>query len=406
MIPCRPSLVVFALVLSTFCQLALCPSSMAQTIAPPTGVAQTQTSLPELSQPATPSEPSPASTTQSTKPPPDSFHLGGAIRGNYTWKDYAPNSPADVELLRVDLNGQHGPAFFSVQYRWTRHHVDFVHHAYAGWHFSPDSDLRVGVLEVPFGLLPDASQSFWLNTGYFVGYEGDADLGAVWHRNFGSNQLHLGAFAGDEYTNGKRYQRFTPDLATTTQLPYREREHLSARYEHVTPWGDGNFKLGASVIAGHLQNVQIRDTHWQDAVAIHGQWQVSQMLYQLQWIRYRNAISNHHIAVSAYGEAYEIASQANVPSANVAYKLANPGWFDAITCYENVSAALPTRHAPDLRRTVQNVVGCTVNKGIMQTYVDVISGKNMVASGGDGVGISSLSPGWHTRLNINIGFYF
>jgi hypothetical protein len=43
----------------------------------------------------------------------------------------------------------------------------------------------------------------------------------------------------------------------------------------------------------------------------------------------------------------------------------------------------------------------------MVTYVDWIAGNNMWFAGGPGIGIDDGSPSrWHSRLNVNIGFYF
>lgn len=44
---------------------------------------------------------------------------------------------------------------------------------------------------------------------------------------------------------------------------------------------------------------------------------------------------------------------------------------------------------------------------VMLTYVDWIAGRRMWFSGGDGIGLNTASPSrWHSRLNLNIGFYF
>ena len=132
-----------------------------------------------------------------------SLTLGGAVRFNYGWLDYAANPGFDAELLRVDAKGHAGRAFFSLQYRWYDG-FDAVHHAWAGWKLDESSDIRAGIQQNPFGLLPYAAQSFWFGSGYYLGIEDDYDLGVVWQRGSGAHQWHAGVFFGDEYGTGGR----------------------------------------------------------------------------------------------------------------------------------------------------------------------------------------------------------
>src|SRR5690606_10148638 len=98
---------------------------------------------------------------------------------------------------------------------------------------------------------------------------------------------------------------------------------------------------------------------------------------------------------------------ADVPTFNLAWELQRPGWFDGITCYNNLSLTLPRGGHPGLRESWQNVTGCSFAKGRMFTYVDWIAGRNMWFAGGPGVGIHEPGgDGWRSRLNINMGFFF
>jgi len=343
-------------------------------------------------------------------PPPEdtpaSFEFGGAARFNYGWLDYAPTSRLQLELLRVDLKGEAGPAFFSVQYRWYDG-FSAIHHAWAGWKFDAASDLRVGVAQVPFGLLPTASHSFWFGSGYYLGLEDDYDLGAVWQRHVGAHQWHVGLFAGDEYRSGRRYDRYSFDVATTDALPYREHGRLNLRYAHTGQWRGGELQLGASVFFGQVQR---RDTGRDDGhqgAALHAQWSRDGLSWQAQWARYRYRIPGDRIALSAFQAPFEIAREADVPTLNLSYALPRTGWLETITCYNDLSATLPVGGAPGLRDSVQNVTGCSFGKGPMLVYIDWIAGKNMWFAGGDGIGLAAPdNPGWHSRLNLNIGFYF
>jgi hypothetical protein len=51
----------------------------------------------------------------------------------------------------------------------------------------------------------------------------------------------------------------------------------------------------------------------------------------------------------------------------------------------------------------QNVVGTMVSAGPVYTYIDIISGENMIFSGGD---MTAPDNERTTRFNINFGYYF
>ncbi len=334
------------------------------------------------------------------------FNLGGAVRFSYGWLDYGPSTDFEPELVRIDADGRTGPAFFSLQYRWYDG-FDALHHAYVGWELDDSSDIRAGVQQAPFGLLPYASHSFWFGSGYYLGIEDDYDLGVVWQREQGPHQFHAGVFFGDEYGSGARYDRYSFDVAQTDDLPYRERERVNLRYEHTGAWGGGELKLGGSLFHGRVEQRVENRKYDHDGAALHAHWERGPTTVQLQWARYRYRTPESRIAMSAFMFPFEIAAEADVPTFNVAYELPRAGWFDAITCYNNLSTTQPVRSDPGLRESWQNVTGCSFAKDKMFTYVDWIAGKNMWFVGGDGIGIEE--PGsnrWRSRLNINIGFYF
>ncbi len=332
--------------------------------------------------------------------------LGGAVRFNYGWLDYGPTSALQPELVRLDARGQAGRGFFSLQYRWYDG-FDAVHHAWAGWRFDDASDLRVGIQQVPFGLLPYASHSFWFGSGYYLGIEDDYDAGVVWQRGEGDHQWHAGVFFGDEYGTGARFDRYSFDVATTDALPYRESGRVNLRYERSGDWNGAAVSFGASAFAGRIEDRRNGRTSPHQGAALHGQWSRGPTTVQLQWARYRYDVPGSRVALSAFLFPFEIAAEADVPSLNVAYAFPRTGWFDAVTCYNDLSATLPAGSRGDVADSVQNVTGCSVGKGRVLAYVDWIAGRNMSFAGGPGVGIREAgSDRWHSRLNINVGLYF
>ncbi|MBB5941633.1 hypothetical protein [Xanthomonas sp. 3307] len=334
------------------------------------------------------------------------FKLGGAVRFNYGWLDYGPTHGLDLELLRVDLNAGDGPFFVSAQQRWYDG-FNAVHHAFVGWNVDDRTVLKAGIQQVPFGLLPTASNSFWFGSGYYLGIEDDYDPGLVLMRTNGNDTVHVGWFSGDEYGDGARTARYSFDVAETARYPYREYHRLNVRYEHRVDLAHGSLLLGASAFSGQILDVEDRRRYGHRGAALHAQWSSGGWTSQVQWARYRYAVPSDRIAMSAFLAPFEIAAEADVPTANIAYSFGKGRWLDDVTCYNNFSMTLPTHDRPDLRSSAQNVTGCSIKKGVMLTYLDWIAGRNMWFAGGDGIAIDDGDRSrWHSRFNLNIGFYF
>lgn len=335
-----------------------------------------------------------------------SLDLGGAVRFNLGWLGYAdpPNEgELELELLRFDAKGQRGPLSFSLQYRWYDG-FDAVHHAWAAYTPSPGSQWKLGIQQVPFGLLPYASHSFWFGSGYYLGLEDDHDPGLVYHLARGNQDLHVGLFTGDEYGDAARFDRYSFDVADDGVLRYREAGRVHLRWARRWAHDAGELEFGASGFTGRVQHQASRRHHGHHGAAAHLQYTRGDWTWQGQWAWYRYDVPGGRIALSAFLFPFEIASEGHVLTANAAWALPRSGWFDGITCYNNLSTT--QGRGPGSGDSWQNVLGCSFAKGKSFTYVDLISGRNMWFIGGPGIGLAHGDDSWRTRLNINIGFYF
>ena len=333
--------------------------------------------------------------------------LGGAVRFNLGWLDYAdPANEGELEpeLLRFEARGRRGPLSFSLQYRWYDG-FDAVHHAWAGLRLAEGRELKLGIQQVPFGLLPYASQSFWFGSGYYLGLEDDYDAGLVYRHEQGAHTVHAGLFVADEYGDAGRFDRYSFDLADDGALRHRERERLNLRWARALGSDGNRTEVGASAFFGRIEDRLAGGDRDHHGAALHLQHQRGAWTWQAQWAWYRYDVPGQRVALSAFLFPFEVAAEGHVLTANAAWALPRSGWFDAVTCYDNLST---TRgRGAGNGDSWQNVLGCSFAKGKSFTYVDIVSGRNMWFIGGPGVG---LAPGadddWQTRLNINIGFYF
>lgn len=345
----------------------------------------------------------------------DELDIGGAVRVNYGWKDYDNNAKLEFELFRADVNYKSEDGLFaSAQYRWYQD-MDVIHHAYMGYQFDDAQSIKVGVTQVPFGLLPYAAHSFWFGATYYIGFEDDYDAGIHYQYQRDNLRVDFAYFANDEYGKGSRFDRYSFDVATTAQSPYEEAGQLNARLEYQLQQGEFSHKVGGSFQYGQLDfvanvsglnptantddiNTFAGAAHWQ------ADWQKWQL--QLQYLHYDYDVNNsNRIALSAFSYPFEIAAQADVVTANISKSMdVDWGPISNLTCYNDYSTVIAS--GDGLADSVQNVTGCAITAGKFYSYVDWIAGKNMYFAGGEGVGIDNGDTAWHSRLNINIGLYF
>jgi hypothetical protein len=63
----------------------------------------------------------------------------------------------------------------------------------------------------------------------------------------------------------------------------------------------------------------------------------------------------------------------------------------------------------DFNDSFQNITGCMLSMGPIYTYIDYALGRNHAWLGNewsDAFAQGVTSKKWHTRFNVNIGYYF
>lgn len=338
--------------------------------------------------------------------------LGGAVRLNYSWKDYdnESNGTFDFELFRVDVNVEQGKWFLDAQYRWYQG-FESIHHAEVGHTFNEFNSIRVGVTQVPFGIETYASHSFWFGGTYYLGLEDDYDTGIKWRHTDGNWTLDTAYFFNSEYDAPGRWGRYSFDVSSSYNDARSNKE--DGQFNVRTQYQLGKHTLGTSLQIGKFRNTTTLETgnHW--AVGVHfdghyqGEWNV-----QAQYIQYKYdskeslGTSDHRITLAAFEFPFDIAAESKVTTFNLAKKFTiNNDFIDTVTCYNDSTYIDASSHS-GLADSIQNVTGCSLAKGGLYTYIDWIAGKNMWFAGGPGVGIDEGPSKWHSRLNINIGWYF
>ncbi|MCG7533168.1 hypothetical protein MHM98_17710 [Psychrobium sp. MM17-31] len=338
--------------------------------------------------------------------------VSGAVRLNYAWKDYGndSNGSFDFELFRLDVDATQGNWFLDAQFRWYQG-FEAIHHGEVGYKFDNKNVISVGVTQVPFGIDPYGFHSFWFSGAYYLGFEDDYDTGIKWRKTSGDWTFDAAYFFNSEYDANSRWGRYSFDIASSydNERSNKEDGQLNARVQYQ--WG--KHTIGTSAEIGRFTNTTSLDSGERWAFGMHfngyfdNDWNV-----QAQYIHYRFeakdtlGTQDNRIALAAFEYPFDIASQAQMLSLNIAKTFTIKNEFvDTVTCY-NDHSYLAAANRSGLADSIQNVTGCSLTKGGIYTYIDWIAGKNMWFAGGSGVGVDNGDVGWHSRLNINIGYYF
>ncbi|HEY7776500.1 MAG TPA: hypothetical protein VIC02_08160 [Kineobactrum sp.] len=349
---------------------------------------------------------------ESTAPP---ITIGGALRFNVVHRDFADSSSgkrgeSGLDVFRLNIDGELDGILISAEYRYYSF-MQTIHHGWVGYRFDDDSQIQFGISQVPFGLLPYDAHNVWFGVPYYVGLGDDYDMGVKYIRSDGPWGAQLAFYKNEELNDATDPGRYSFDLVRVDEQQNEEVNQFNGRMDYTFGHGTAcEIELGGSAQLAEVYNTlsDRRGDHW--AAAAHldshcGRWNL-----QLQATRYRydpanpDAVSNDAVRVGAFATSYDIASEADIAIANLAYNFDSP-WeeIDQITCYNDYS-----RLFKDSAGSVDsqiNTLGCAVGSGPLFTYIDWIMANNM-AFFGNGSMAGGGEDKWHSRFNINIGYYW
>ena len=345
------------------------------------------------------------------------IRIGGALRLNYAYKNYDQENmdrfgDFGFELFRINADIDYKDIFLSVEYRWYGN-FNAIKYGYFGYHLTDNSSLQIGIHQVPFGMRPYASHSFWFNATYYLGFEDDYDTGIKYIYDNESWNLQAAFYKNPEYIDSQRYGRYSFDLVTDEVQTNEEINQLNVR--SIYKWKLNKnllMNLGLSLEAGQIYNKTTREKGNRHAVALHNNLFYKNWNLQLQWINYefnpKNPVdlSDKTIQFGAFMFPFEVSTKANVYTFNLANDLhINKKYLDRIKFYLDMSMVSPKQGYGS--QSKQIVLGTTLIKRGLYAYFDYIFGQNMWFSGGPGIGLAHPEDEtWNSRLNINFGYYF
>lgn len=355
------------------------------------------------------------------------IHVGGALRVNYGYKDWDDRQDETFgdfafDLFRLNLDGEIGNWLLSAEYRfYPEYDFHTIHHGYVGYNINDAWQVQAGIHQVPFGLQPYASHNFWFSGAYYVGLEDDYDMGVKGLYEEGPLQLALAFYKNGELGSASNTDRYSVDVTNNAAGGYagaqadgnEETNQVNARLAYAVEHGEfGSSEFGVSGQWGQLYNSATDKTgdHWASALHMngnYGNWNV-----QLEYATYEYDPENPAgfdddiITMGGYSYSWGVPAEADLYIANVAYTIpVNRKWLDSITLYADNTLIEPRSSS---QPTIwQNVVGALFASGPVYTYLDVISGENMIFSGGNMVDKTDAKYNERTtRVNLNVGYYW
>lgn len=360
------------------------------------------------------------------------FPLGTFLRNEWTWDTWRLNIDAYSDGIQLSFEYRFYPTF----------NTHFLKYGWLGYSFNEKTNFKMGVTQVPFGLLTYASHSWWFQLPYYLGLEDDHQMGFHVSHEWegwrfdgayfllseprGTNEAAFGAFST---------ARYSYDVVPIPGNSNIERHQVNLRT--VRKWA-GN-ELGISLQGHELYNLQTSHSGSQWAAALHheanwGKWNLKSevIYYTYNDVRNDDGMVLDVVQMGAYGfGTYDVARRAALYVVGLAYDIPlswgpvrNVQLYNDYTLMQKLTSG-QGGPAYTYRKSQQNVFGALVSAGQVYAYFDVAMGYNHPwitdTFGGNALGtgrgldfrqpISELNPtdsdpGWNTRLNINIGYYF
>ena len=346
--------------------------------------------------------------------------IGGAVWINFAYQDWVGDDDGRKDDLRFDnlrlaIDSTYGNFLMSAQYRfysWSR----ALHHMWMGYQFNEDNQIKLGVTQVPFGILPFGSHNFWFMIPYYVGLEDDYDAGIKWRYGFADDwTLDLAFYLNEEYGDATDLDRYSVDVVRVGDQQNDERNQINLRlvydWEHTEK---SHTELGVSGRYGDLDNRTTKKTGDYWAAAVHADVFLGPWNLMLEGIRYEYnpenpvGVSDDLMLMGNLGSTRLVAAKADIFVANIAYDFgAVWGPIERLNVYNNWSYM--RKDESSFRNSYINDTGCLVAMGPFWIWIDFILGKNAWYLN-DSETNSGFGPGgtddWEKRFNVNFEWYF
>ncbi|MEH6347545.1 MAG: hypothetical protein V7785_20790 [Bermanella sp.] len=350
----------------------------------------------------------------------EKVNISGSFRSNFTVKDYDDgqkdrSGDANFNVFTLGVDTESNGLRFSGQYRWYNY-MDTLHHMYVAASLDEDSEVQVGVMKVPFGILPYESNNYWFGIPYYLGFNDDYDSGIKYLTQSGNLDIQVGFYMSSEFaaSNANRYSiDVLNSSGSGTSTSKVETNEETNQFNLRLAYQLDNGELGLSTQYGQLYNSTTEKDGNQWAVALHHTAKFGAIQTQLEYIRYEfnpenpDGVDDDTIVVGAFADKYEVAAKGDIAVINLSYDVpVAMGSVSNLRFYNDYSHLV--KDNSDFKDSQINTLGVAVTAGSLYVNVDFIMAKNGIYGGGgsDSYSQGLTSTDWNTRFNVNAGYYF
>jgi hypothetical protein len=367
-----------------------------------------------------------------------SVNVGGSLRFNALFRSYGADTgfeqKADRKLgnggftfdtFRINASGSYGGLIFDTEYAIYPDAFGglFIHHGWVGYEFSDAFQAQVGVSQVPFGIQPYASSSWFFNNTYYVGLEDDYDAGIKFMYQTGPWDVQAAYYMnaeGNSFYGTSDAQRYSYDVVpngSDSRANLSEENQFNGKVAYSFNHGDLGFtKVGASGQFGQLLNEGNgeTDSHYAYAGHVQGRYGAFGAKLEVAQQTFNPPVgagqSEDFVTMGAYNGTYNVASEHTVYSSSLSYRFpVDVGPISQIKPYYDFSAV--TKNVDGWNDNVSHITGFLTSAGPLFAYTDLIISKghpfNQPFDGSFGTIMAQQADNeWRTAFNINIGLYF
>ena len=380
----------------------------------------------------------------------DGIKFGGALRYNIISTNYEESSDKTDpkftwDTWRLNMDGSISGIDLSFEYRfYPSSKVHFLKHGYFGYKFSDVVYTKLGVTQVPFGILSYASHSYFFQAPYYVGLEDDYDMGIKFDITPTDDiDISLAYFrqaepngSGPAFTSRYSYDIVPGPAASVDgdgnfKQAYASLSELNQFNARVAWRFNPYWEVGLSGQVGGIYNSVLNESETSGAFAAHAVGNFGNFNLKTEFVHYnyraRDDAGNRLdvLQMGAYGGNYPgatpkdedtgivdftgcVATKANMYAISLAYDIpVNWGPISSIKPYVDYTYVdKANEHFYDTQHLIP---GFMVTAGPIFAYFDYAMGKNQpwfTDDFGKGLGSGIEDAPWNSRLNINIGYYF
>lgn len=377
-----------------------------------------------------------------------SLHIGGAVRYNMILTSYESEIDANSSQFTFDtwrinvLYDNPGGIGLNFEYRfYPTFGTHFIKQGWLDYQISEETEVQLGVTQVPFGNIQYNSHNWWFSLPYYVGLEDDHDMGIKFTKRTDNFQWDFAyffqaepegpSFGGESNFGVGGSGRYSYDVVPGGTASLTERNQFNVRGAYQFDSGE----FGGSLQYGQLYNTASDEFNGQFAAAVHADLNSGNFNIKPQFLYYSmDAVDDNGSDLStafmgAYGIPYEVSTEAWIATLGISYSydvdwgpITNLNFYNDFSYMQNIIGEGTTTRATgdqitlddNFQPTIQNITGFLVSAGPVFTYFDIAQGIDQpwltdnfgvgVGPGHEDLGIGDSE--YNIRFNINIGFYF